>query len=297
MIEVYAFYAVFFLQLLLMSILQPWRVAQRVRQGMARYPAQDYPQLYPDGEETTVREQTRYLRGYLLLNSLIATVGLVLLAWLFTRMQRMQQGQYDVAVTIVIVLYYMLQLVPILLFQVVVAWKNSYLRKVMQSEKRTAVLQPRRLFDFVSPVIVLLTLLCYPAFVALVFYTRHVFPHRAASDEVLIAGISLYYAMCGLGIYRTLYGRKSNPLQSNQDRIHEISVGVKTCVYGALAVVLYFMVNQVVVVLDRQGMELLALSCHFVIVGLLVHLAVLSQHRGTTAIGSDQNGTRTETVD
>jgi hypothetical protein len=263
MIEVYLFYVVFAVQIVLQSVLIPNRLLRRIREGLVRYPAREFPQLYPGGEEETLRKLGRYLRWYVLLNGAITVAGLVLLGRLFVYMQSADWD--DGPVETAIAVYFVLQMVPMLLFAFVAARSNSYLKNVMQGEKRKAVLQRRGLFDFVSPAVVLLTALCYPAFVALVFYIqRDPFP-GFAGGYVNIGWISFLYAWTGFWVYRFLYGRKSNPLLSNQDRLQEIAVGVRISVYSCLAGALFLMLNFSLVLLDRQSMEPLAMSCFFII--------------------------------
>jgi hypothetical protein len=268
MIEVYLFHVMFALQILVLSVLYPRQLIQRINQGLARYPAGDFPQLYPEGEEATLRELGQYQRGYWLLNQLIAGLGLLLLGLLFGYMRK--AGWDDGPVVTAVGLYFILQLVPMLLFAWFTLRGNSYLRNVMQGEKRKAVLQRRGLFDFVSPAVVFITLLCYPAFIVMVLYFRRD-PIPEFKSYVFMLTISLVYVWNAFWIYRTLYGRRSNPLQSNEERLHEIGTGVKISVYSCLACVLFFMLKFALVLLDRQSVEPLALSCFFVSIALMCY--------------------------
>jgi hypothetical protein len=272
MIEVYLFHLMFALQILLLSVFYPRRLIWRMRIYLEKYPSREFPQLYPQGEEATLQELGQYQRKYLLLNHGIAALGLLMGGFFFNYMRNADwdDGPVEAAVG----LYFMLQMVPMLLFGWFSARGNSYLRKVMQGERRKAVLQRRGLFDFVSPAVVVLTLLCYPAFIALVLYVqRDPFPGFAGT-YVNVAAITFVYAWNGFWIYRMLYGRKSNPLQSNEERLHEINAGVKICVYSCLTCVLFFMLNFSLVLLDRQSVEPLAMCTFFVIISLMIYRAL-----------------------
>ncbi len=61
-------------------------------------------------------------------------------------------------------------------------------------------------------------------------------------------------------VYTTLYGRKSNPLQTNEDRMRTIGLVVKICVYSCIAFVAFPSLNFTLVLLDMQRWEPFALS-------------------------------------
>jgi len=288
MIEVYLFHLMFALQILLLSVLYPSRLIRRMRAGLEKYPYREFPQLYPKGEEASLHELAQYQRRYLLLNRVIAVLGLLLLGYLFNYMRKADWD--DGLVETAVGLYFMLQCVPMLLFAWFSLRGNSYLRTVMQGEKRKAVLQRRGLFDFVSPAMVILTALCYPAFIALVLYVQRDPFEGFAGSTVNVLAITLVYAWNGFWIYRILYSRKSNPLQTNEDRLHEIDMGVKGCVYTCLACVLFFMLNFTLVIMYRQSVEPLAMSTFFVVIAVMIYRA-MAMAPGTGSPNSMHTGT------
>ena len=125
------------------------------------------------------------------------------------------------------------------------------------------------MFDFVSPFTVFLTLLCYPLFAALVIYIQqNPFP-GFAGVPVNIVIITALYAVTAFSVYWSLYGRKSNPLHTNEDRLRQIEVTVKILIYSCLAAVVFLSLNFTLVLLDLQLYEPLAQSLYFVICGVL----------------------------
>ena len=95
-------------------------------------------------------------------------------------------------------------------------------RRLLPEAKRKAVLQRRGLFDFVSPVTVLLAILAYFQFVAFMFYVaRHPFP-GFGGPFLNIAIVSLGYILLGAVVMCLLYGRKIDPLQTHADRMRMI---------------------------------------------------------------------------
>lgn len=262
MIEVYSFHVMFALQILLLSVLHPTRLLRNARRQMAHHAPGQFPHLYPDGEASAQRR----LRIYRLVNTIIAVGGVVLLGLLFSYMQ--QADWDDGPVETAVLLYFMLQMLPLVLYSRSVARFHQLLRNMMPDEKKRAVLQRRSLFDFISPAPVIGVVLCYPLFAALVVYIQRD-PFEGFAGYLNIGFVSLLYAWTAYWVYRTLYGRKTNPLQSHADRMHEIGKIVKICVYSCLAGVLFLMLNFTLVLLDMQSVEPFATSLFLVVCALL----------------------------
>jgi hypothetical protein len=269
MLEVYLFAAMFAVQILILSILHPNRLTRRIRAEMARYPADSFPQLYPNNTDDIGSKLVFYSR----LNRTIALLGLILLGALFYYMQ--QPGWDDGPVEAMVSLYFMLQVFPFCLASWSVAHFNKQLRNALQTEKRKATLQRRGLFDFVSPFIVFLTLLCYPLFAVLVIYIQqNPFPGFAGPVNIVL--ITALYAMTACCVYWSLYRKKSNPLQTNEDRLRQIEVAVKILIYSCLAGVVFLSLNFTLVLLDLQRFEPLALSLFCVIFAVLYSMGLNS---------------------
>jgi hypothetical protein len=140
------------------------------------------------------------------------------------------------AVIILISAYFALQLVP----QVFVAWIGFRFNKAHKHSllggKRKATLQRRGLFDFISPFTVLLAVLAYLLTVAFIISVQTTpFPGYA-----LIGVLTLVYLSQIVIVYRALYGKKGNPLQTQSDREHTIGVKVRTAVYGCIVCTVFF---------------------------------------------------------
>lgn len=264
MLEIYLFAAIFSAQILIMSILYPARLTRHFRAQMARYSAGSVPGLYPTNTG-------RKLVFYGWLNTMIALLGLAVLVALFRYMQ--QPDWDDGPVETVVGLYFVLQVIPVYLASWWVAHIHRLLRNALQTEKRKATLQRRGLFDFVSRFIVFLWLLCYPLFVALVIYVQqNPFP-GFAGPVVNIGIITALYAVTAFCVHWSLYGRKSNPLQTNEDRLRQIEMMVKILIFSCLAAVVLLSLNFTLVLLDLQRFEPLALSLSLVFFAVLYFMA------------------------
>lgn len=121
------------------------------------------------------------------------------------------------------------------------------------------MLQRRGLFDFISPIPVILGLLRYPPFVVLALYVGR---HAA----FVIGVVTAIYCFVGFLVHVFIHGGKNNPLQSHAEHMHVIGANVRIMIYSCLVAVLSVMTNLMLVVIDRQNLMPFAVNCTFVAV-------------------------------
>jgi hypothetical protein len=265
MIEAYAFLAAFTVQILTMSVLIPALFIRYIRVEAARLPAQRLAQLYPGVDLASL--QKRFLTRYRMLTAGIAVLGLLLLGWLFSYMQRADWD--DGPVEGLVSAYFMVQaMLPLGLIVWVGVRFNLKHRRSLPEAKRTATLQRRGLFDFVSPFVVFVAALSYLLFAAFVIYLRqHPFPGFAGL--ITLGAVTLVYALNAFVVYRMLYGKKTNPFETHEGRLRTIGLVVKSSVYSCIVVIVFLSLNFSLVMLDLQRWEPFALSIFFIITALL----------------------------
>jgi hypothetical protein len=264
MIEVYLFYAMFTAQVLVFSVLYPASMIRNVHAALARYPVERPPIM----DEQAKKWIDGRLALYRHINTGIALVGLLLLGWLFSYMQR--PGWDDGPVETLLGAYFVVQMVPTALFWWELAQGNKQRKELLRGEKRTASLRRRRLFDFISPFVVGLTVLSYLFHAALAVYiAREPFPGFAGA-LVNVAITTLMCAGIAFVVYRTVYGKKSNPLLTHEDHLWEIEVTVKILVYTCMISVLALSLVLILGKLEMQSVEPLAQSTFFVVIGALM---------------------------
>jgi hypothetical protein len=275
MIETYGFLAVFTAQVLAMSVLYPARFSRYVRVQANSLPAERLAKLFP-GVDLKLSTD-RFLTRYRAVNIGIAVLGLLLLGLLFNYMRRLDWN--DGPVIALSAAYFMIQMLPLLF----VTWLGFRLSKVHKPSllegKRKATLQRRGLFDFISPFVVFLAVLSYFLFVAFVMYfQREPFPGFA-----LIGVLTLTYASQTFVVYRTLYGKKSNPFETHAGHLHKIGLAVKTNVYGCIVCSVFFAFVFSVDLLDLKRWVPLAQSVCLLITTFLV-LMSLSTPRASSEV-------------
>jgi hypothetical protein len=282
MLEMYAFFAAFTAQIVALSVLCPTRLIRAARAQMTSYPAERFPQLYPRGSSGFDRTLTLYRA----LNTGVAVLGFLLLGWLFSYMRRPDWD--DGPVEFLVTVYFVAQALPLCLAAWTAVEFNKALKSALPDEKRKAILQRRGLFDFVSPSIVFLALLSYFLFVAFVIYIeRDPFP-GFAGYLINIGVVTLLYAVMAFCVYATLYGKKSNPLETHADRMRTIGLIVKVCVYSCIGCVVFLSLNFTLVLLDLQRWEPFAQSVSLLICALLCFMVLSASSRqpGADVLGS-----------
>jgi len=285
MIEAYAFLAAFTVQILTMSVLYPAWFISYVRTQATRLPAERLAQLYPGVDLGHAQE--RFLTQYRALTTGIAVLGLLLLGWLFSYMRRpdWDDGPVEVLVT---VYFFAAQMLPLFLVVWLGVRFNKEHKRSLPEGKRTAILQRRGLFDFVSPFVVFLAVLSYLLFAAFVIYIQqHPFPGFAGLINIGV--ITLVYAVNACVVYMMLYGKR-NPLETHAGRLHTIGLTVKSSVYSCIVVVVYLSLNFSLGMLDLQRWEPFALSIFLVITALLASMGFIAPPRKPHADGLGSDG-------
>src|SRR5687767_13859757 len=267
MIETYAFLAVFTVQILTGSILYPAWLLRYVRVQATSVPAERLAQLYPGVDVSLAQE--RFATRYRALTTGIAVLGLLLLGWLFSYMRRADWD--DGPVEILVVAYFLAQMSPLLL----VAWLgvkfNKEHKRSLLEGKRTAILQRRGLFDFISPSVVFLAGLSYFLFAAFVIYIQQR-PFPGFAGLINIGAITLVYALNAFVVYMMLYGKNRNPFETHAGRLRTIGLTVKSSVYSCIVIVVYLSLNFSLGLLDLQRWEPFALSIFLVITVLVASM-------------------------
>lgn len=282
MLEAHAFFAVFTLQILIISVLHPLWFIRYLRVRALSIPAERFAALYP-GVDRSVSLQ-RFLARYRVLNLGMAVMGLVLLGWFIHYMQRPDWD--DGPVEALLGVFFALQMA--LPFSLLI-WSGVRYRKVLahalSDGKRRALLQRRTLFDFVSPAVVALAVASYWLFVAFVLHIQQD-PFPGFSGYITIAVVSLVYATNAFGVFTMLYGRRQSALETHAERVRAIGLGVKACFYSCIACVVFLSLNFALVLLDLQRWEPSAQSAFFILCSIIVFMGFSAPPEAFGSVGS-----------
>jgi hypothetical protein len=218
-------------QILLISYYLPGRLLKQMRRVLEHFPPESYPKLYP----ISVGKIQSALGVFKKMNIIILICGLgVLLHNYFSQSTELLNWDNQAVLTA----YYLLQMTPLLLLEFMGV---KYFRLMKEADKNTtrkAILQSRNLFDFVSPVLVGSATVIYLAFIGLIQYIKQT-PFDGFGGDLNILIITLVNVFFGILVFRSLYGKKRNPHQTNEDRVQGIKSYVSLLFIVSIAVTAY----------------------------------------------------------
>ena len=227
-----ALLVVFASQVLLVSFFFPRMLLRKVRHVLETYPPSQYPKLYPVPLDVVEKAQRRYRIS----NLLILLLGLALVFVGFYSPSAELLGWDSQSV---LTLFFFLQVTPWLIVYKDPGFTLFNSRKAHSRSTRTATLQPRRLFDFVSPGFVGLAIATYIAFILFVLAAPHLW--GAGYWNILFVTLLNLIFVGGIGF--TLHERKRDSYQAQEDRLRRIAYAVKLLVFSSIAATIFLAMN------------------------------------------------------
>ncbi|MDE2701028.1 MAG: hypothetical protein OXI23_19325 [Gemmatimonadota bacterium] len=253
------FYAVFLSQILLISFYFPRKMLKRISYVFATYPPPQYPRLYPEPIEYYEKAQ----RNYRNLNVAVLLVGLSLLA-VFIGDSR--SGEWDMGNFVFP--YFMIQFFPMMLLEIRSFKYYRLMRKADSRTTRKAELQPRRLFDFISPTMIGLALFVYFAFIALILYIRQ-FDFPWFGGYWNIVGVTAGNVFFAAIVAWNMYGKKRDPYQAYEDRKRQIELVVQQMVFMSIAATTFMAIEVVLASLDLRDLQPTVMSLYFQLIAVI----------------------------
>lgn len=252
------FYLVFLGQVLLLSWYYPRKLLGQMQFVADNYPPDQYPKLYPKSSQHYANSRTRFRW----MNLLIFAAGLALLYWF---MSSTRDTSWDGPR---ITWFYLLQLLPVVLLDLSSMKNLRLMRLADDASIRQAELKPRRLFDFVSPVLFGFALAVYVTFCLFIAYMGQFdFPWFGGYTNVVMVTIANVF-LAAIG-WRFLRGRKLDPHQSPEDRSLKIQNILNVLVLTSIALTLYAFLTITLAALELRHLQPVTLSAYFQILALI----------------------------
>jgi hypothetical protein len=235
-------------QVLVVSLYVPNRILRRARVLIESHPPSEFPKLYP----VPVATIERTLRVYRIANLGLAVLGFALLAaaWRYgyTIDPAWQGG--DVAMPNpypIAFVYTVLQMLPTFLFGLLELGYFKLMRAAARDRIRTAELKARRLFDFVSPVLLGTAVAVYVGVTASLLSLGEL-PRGAvviAGLEIsrrafMAATLTICHVVVAGCLAWALYGKKLDPHQTHEDRARMIRSWWRHLLIGSILLSAFF---------------------------------------------------------
>ena len=257
----FLFYIIFLSQIILASYYFPRKIYSRINYILNTYPPSEYPKLYPKHASNFKLVQVIFR----LVNQIIFVLGFIIM-FLVGKWDYSSDGNISVVLPVIC---FMVQMIPIIAIEIS-EFVNFKLMRIFDTRTiRKAELHPRKLFDYISPLLFGLAVFLYFASI-LFFYSIHQFQFHVSNDTFLIIITQTVTNSIYAGIiFWNLYGKKVNPYQAAKDRIMHIEGIVKSSAFISIAVSLFLMIMEVVDNFNLDYLEPSIMSLYLQIILLM----------------------------
>lgn len=226
-------YIVFLSQMFLLSYFLPKKIVARINYVLKNYPKETYPKLYPRSVEYFEGKRDFYKN----FNRFNLLLGFGVMFLIFPQFEAGEEK----GLQMVPWAYFMVQMIPSMLTEVFSFKQAKMMRTANPSKSRQASFMPRRLFDFVSPLLVLTAVLMFIVFsltVSYMFDFDLTFGGKALPNILVLLGGNLFFIII---IAWNLRGKKLDPHQAHKDRVRIIEVVIKSLTYLSIAMSLFML--------------------------------------------------------
>ncbi|MBT3823972.1 MAG: hypothetical protein HOF96_03235 [Candidatus Marinimicrobia bacterium] len=237
------FYILFLSQIILISYYYPKLIVNQMKTVLANYPPEQYPKLYPKPVEYYRMGQRIYRVVNLVILMLGAILMLAIAKWDYSSTDKISEA--------IPFAYWAVQIIPILIMELLGFTNFKLMRKANTKTTRYAELNPRRLFDFISPGVFTLAIVMYVACL-LFFYSLHQFSFHPSNDTfVIFVTLTLMNSLFAVIIFRNMRGKKLDPHQAHADRMRQIEISTKSLFVMSIVASIFLITVEVM-----QGLEL-----------------------------------------
>jgi hypothetical protein len=256
--ETILFCFVFLSQVLLISWFYARRVISRRRYVLQNFPPSTHPRLYPQPTEYYERSVRHFAR----LNFGIVIAGLLIIAGLILGTLSGEwdgkivtpwstSGEWDAAI---VTPFFLVQIFASVSIELWTLKHQKAMAKAPPPRLRTPELRRRRLFDFVSPTMLIVAALTNVAFIAFIlYYRRFEFPWFTATVNIAVVEAMLLVFAAVIAI--ALRAPKPDPYQAHQDRSNAIRVVVKQALAFCIAIPALTTAQLIVKLFDPELLE------------------------------------------
>lgn len=253
------FFVVFLSQILLISWYFPRRLLARMQRVLEEYPPHTYSKLYPRPVEDYRIAQWKFR----LFNRLILGLGFgVLVAVMFV----VDHGTFadDGHISELFpAAYGMIQFLPLLALEFSEFSHTRLMRKANTSTLRKAELTRRGLFDFVSPVLLAVTLAFFAGAIWFDLWAHDyelVWGHDTMERAIVLTFTNLF--LVGAGAF-TLLTRTRDPHQSAADRFRKLRASLTSLLFCSMALSVFFVTAAADDVFDIDFLDAILMSVYF----------------------------------
>ena len=259
------FYIVFLGQIFIISHYFPKKILARMEYVADVYPPSQYPRLYPKPAEY----YTLGRWGFKLASRIIVGLGLLILYLIIFVVDHSTFADDGYISEAWPVAYGMIQFLPLVALEISEVGQFKLMRAARAETTRTAELQRRTLFSFVSPKLFGLALVSFFGAILVDLYAHDFnvsWGHDTIERTLIFALFNLFLACVGAW---HLYGKKLNPHQSADDRAAQTRTTLHSFIYVSMAMNIFWMTQAADDVFDIDYLDAIIMSVYFQVIVLL----------------------------
>lgn len=232
------------------------------------YPESTHPKLYPK----SINFYRRTSKIYTFSNALIFIGGTVVLYFIHEGSLVGDKGVHPMLPWG----YFMVQMIPTQMIELFGFRMGKLMRQEDVRTQKSATLAPRRLFNYITPQLLIAMIVVYFMFLIAAFYLDgFAFKWSGKAMTMSLLLLVLYALFAGLSAW-VIYGKKIDPYQSVNDRIRTVSTVIKTYCYTAIAGALFMLFAVAVSTYGLKSMMPVAMSVflQFIVIismGVVMH--------------------------
>ena len=199
-------------QIIVLSLLLPFLVVNKIKQTVAKHPKDLFPELYPETPEHIIKQSHIYF-------VLCATVGILGVVLLIRTRSLGLKEFLDWDSQSVIMLYFLLQYAPFIWLSHVSNQFSKKMRLMNKKYIKTASLKPRKVFNYIPTWQLFSLLVLWSVFAAVVVYVSFdPFDGFAGLGNLWVPVFVnvFYWFIC----HRMIQSKKFNPSQDREHFLH-----------------------------------------------------------------------------
>lgn len=258
-------------QIWFLSYYYPKQVVRRIDFVLTHCPENEYPKLYPISIE---RIKTIKL-GYQYVNHLIAFVGILI--FLYFTLAVTDLNNYLNILDDIPLLFGMVQFIPLFILELLGYKHLKLMRQQNTQTNRKAELQPRRLFQFISPIYVFIAFAVYFGFI---FFELYISNFTLTFDTIIkLTAVSLVNVMFIVLALKNLYGKKCDPYLDTHERNKQTKFVLQSITFVSIFVSCFLIAHSWVNIYQYNLAEILINSLYFQMIALFSISSLLGRFK------------------
>jgi magnesium-transporting ATPase (P-type) len=233
------------------------------RELLGKYPAEQYPRLYPKGQE----QHEKTLKQYAFSNWVAALVGFAF--WLIYNFDASNDDYAGI-----VWLVFMLQCVPYLILETAAfkAWR--LMREQDARRTRQATLQPRRITDIFSMAQFATLGLAFTVLCGFILYIDQ-FNYEWFGGWINALMLGATYIVLGGYLVWQFLGRSKDPYQLEEDRTQRFRYLTSQYVFVCVALTVYAIVMVTLKAFGLNELRQLAMTVYCLLIGVSYYLTLV----------------------